>query len=59
MATFIQYAMIAAHEALNDANWFPTDKNQRERTGVAVGSGIGGIDDIAEASIHVSKQVHE
>ena len=41
--TFIQYALAATHEAMEDANLADTDKN---RVGVAVGSGIGGIQTI-------------
>jgi 3-oxoacyl-[acyl-carrier-protein] synthase II len=59
MAKFIQYAMMATQEALSDAKWFPTEKHERERTGVSVGSGIGGIEDITEASIHMHNQVRE
>jgi 3-oxoacyl-(acyl-carrier-protein) synthase len=57
MATFTQYAMIATYEALNDAKWFPDDKNKRERTGVAVGSGIGSIEEIMTASEHIYNKV--
>lgn len=57
MAKFIQYAMVASHEALTDAKWFPTNEFDQQRTGVAVGSGIGGIEDISDASIHLHNQV--
>lgn len=32
MARFIGYALCAAEEALKDANWMPTEHDQRERT---------------------------
>ncbi len=40
---FIWYGMAAANEAINDANWKPTSEYDLDRTGVLVGSGIGGI----------------
>jgi 3-oxoacyl-[acyl-carrier-protein] synthase II len=49
MAPFIQYAMVAAKEAMNDANWHPETEEDMVRTGVSLGSGIGGIEDITEA----------
>lgn len=53
MAPFIQYAMVAANEAMKDANWHPETEEDAVRTGVAIGSGIGGIEDITEA--HTTK----
>mmetsp|Transcript_38492 Transcript_38492/g.67929 ORF Transcript_38492/g.67929 Transcript_38492/m.67929 type:complete len:487 (+) Transcript_38492:65-1525(+) len=49
MAPFIQYSMVAANEALNDANWHPEKEEDAVRTGVAFGSGIGGIEEITDA----------
>lgn len=34
------YALIATREALKDAKWNPQDQKQKERTGVAVGTGM-------------------
>ncbi|CAM9013934.1 unnamed protein product [Wickerhamomyces anomalus] len=51
LATFSQYALAAAHEALTDANWFPTEIEDQLNTGVIVGSGIGSITDTFENSI--------
>ncbi|WP_264049169.1 beta-ketoacyl-ACP synthase II [Methylobacterium flocculans] len=48
---FIVYAMAAAHEALNDADWHPTSYEDQCATGVMVGSGIGGIGGIYDASV--------
>src|ERR1700721_1334365 len=39
---FILYAMAAADEAVKDANCTPQDEAERRRTGVIIGSGIGG-----------------
>mmetsp|Transcript_17611 Transcript_17611/g.31601 ORF Transcript_17611/g.31601 Transcript_17611/m.31601 type:complete len:508 (-) Transcript_17611:257-1780(-) len=48
MAPFIQYAMVAANEALEDANWKPETPEEKQQTGVAIGSGIGGIEEITD-----------
>lgn len=48
---FIWYGMAAANEAINDANWKPTSEYDLDRTGVLVGSGIGGITTIQDNSI--------
>jgi 3-oxoacyl-[acyl-carrier-protein] synthase II len=45
---FIVYAIAAADQALADAGWTPEDDEGRLRTGVIIGSGIGGIATIAE-----------
>ncbi|HWA62355.1 MAG TPA: beta-ketoacyl-ACP synthase II [Caulobacteraceae bacterium] len=50
---FILYAMAAADEAVKDAGWTPEDEHERERTGVIIGSGIGGLDTIAETAIEL------
>jgi 3-oxoacyl-[acyl-carrier-protein] synthase II len=48
---FIVYAMAAAGEALNDADWHPESYEDQIATGVMIGSGIGGIGGIYEASV--------
>lgn len=53
---FIVYAIAAADEALADANWKPETDEQRERTGVMVGSGIGGLGPIADTAIVLKEQ---
>ncbi|MBV6658857.1 MAG: beta-ketoacyl-ACP synthase II [Devosiaceae bacterium] len=45
---FILYAMAAADEALNDADWHPESYEDQTRTGVLIGSGIGGLNGIVE-----------
>ncbi|EFJ19804.1 hypothetical protein SELMODRAFT_233330 [Selaginella moellendorffii] len=50
-APFIAYAMCAAAEALSDADWNPSESDEAsERTGVAIGGGIGCITDVLEAA---------
>lgn len=51
MDDFIVYAMAAAIEAVEDAGWTPEDEDARERTGVMIGSGIGGLPGIYDGSI--------
>src|SRR4051794_25452766 len=48
---FIVYAMTAATQALKDANWKPSTPDEQTETGVLIGSGIGGIGGIYDASI--------
>ncbi len=48
---FIAYAMAASDEALNDAGWHPETDEDRERTGVMIGSGIGGLQSIYQTSV--------
>ena len=43
MDKFIVHALAAATEAIKDADWEPTDEVELERTGVMIGSGIGGL----------------
>ena len=53
---FILYAMAAADEAVRDANWMPEDEDERERTGVIIGSGIGGLNSIAATAIELHEK---
>ncbi|KAJ4730133.1 3-oxoacyl-[acyl-carrier-protein] synthase [Melia azedarach] len=50
IARFIAYALCAADEALHDAKWLHTDQEQKERTGVSIGGGIGSINDTVDAA---------
>ncbi len=47
---FIIYAMAAATQALDDANWHPTSYEDQIASGVLIGSGIGGIEGIADSA---------
>jgi 3-oxoacyl-[acyl-carrier-protein] synthase II len=53
MDRFIQYALVAATEAVEDSGWQPESEEDRCATGVMIGSGIGGLETIYEASILV------
>jgi len=48
---FIIYAIAAAAQAVADSGWQPEDDDGRERTGVMIGSGIGGLEGIYDASV--------
>jgi 3-oxoacyl-[acyl-carrier-protein] synthase II len=48
---FIVYAMAAATQALRDADWAPKTYEEETETGVLIGSGIGGLTGIYEASV--------
>lgn len=48
---FILYGMAAADQAVRDAGWTPEDEESRLRTGVMIGSGIGGLSSIAETAV--------
>ena len=53
MDRFIQLGIVAAVEAVEDSGWMPEDEEDRCATGVMIGSGIGGLQTIHEASQHV------
>jgi 3-oxoacyl-[acyl-carrier-protein] synthase II len=48
---FIVYAMCAARQALDDAGWHPRTYEEQARSGVLIGSGIGGIEGIADTAV--------
>lgn len=50
MADFILYAMAAASDALKDSGWVPETEEDKCRTGISIGSGIGGLDRISQTS---------
>ena len=47
---FIAYGLIAAQMAIEDSKWVPSNLNDNEKTGVLVGSGIGGLETIANTT---------
>ncbi|MDD3030088.1 MAG: beta-ketoacyl-ACP synthase II [Alphaproteobacteria bacterium] len=51
MDVFIHYALVAADEAIKDGGYVPATEEERDRIGVMIGSGIGGLNEIYEASI--------
>lgn len=47
---FILYGVAAAQQAVLDSGWLPTAEEDKERTGVIIGSGIGGLREIYKTS---------
>ncbi|MXQ07649.1 beta-ketoacyl-ACP synthase II [Alphaproteobacteria bacterium GH1-50] len=53
---FILYGMAAAEMAVKDSGWMPEGTEDRERTGVMIGSGIGGLQSIAETAVLIKER---
>src|SRR5476649_1432319 len=56
MDDYIIYGLAAAKQAVDDSGWDPKSEEDRERTGVLIGSGIGGLTGIEEAAILVHEK---
>jgi 3-oxoacyl-[acyl-carrier-protein] synthase II len=53
---FILFGLAAAQQAVTDSGWEPKTEEDRERTGILIGSGIGGLEGIEQASILVHEK---
>ena len=53
---FILYALAAADEAVADSGWKAETDEQKDRTGVMIGSGIGGLNAIADTAVLLDKE---
>ncbi|MES2664900.1 MAG: beta-ketoacyl-ACP synthase II [Pseudomonadota bacterium] len=53
---FILYGMAAAVQAVRDSGWEPATEEDRCRTGVMIGSGIGGLTSIAETAVLIKEK---
>ena len=53
MDPFIHFALVAATQAVEDSGWMPESEDDRCATGVMIGSGIGGLETIYDASMQV------
>ncbi|UXU74984.1 MULTISPECIES: beta-ketoacyl-ACP synthase II [unclassified Paracoccus (in: a-proteobacteria)] len=53
---FILYGMAAASQAVADSGWQPRTETERQRTGVLIGSGIGGLASIAETAVMIKER---
>ncbi|MBL0941990.1 MAG: beta-ketoacyl-ACP synthase II [Alphaproteobacteria bacterium] len=53
---FITYGIAAASQAIECSGWMPEEEESRQRTGVIIGSGIGGLQNIYETSILLKEQ---
>jgi 3-oxoacyl-[acyl-carrier-protein] synthase II len=56
MDAFILFALAAATQAVEDSGWKPENEEDRERTGVMIGSGIGGLPSIAEGALTIHEK---
>ena len=56
MDKFIWYGIGASEEAIKDSGWQPTDEYDLERTGIIIGSGIGGLGSIQDTSISIAEK---
>ncbi|AYV47878.1 beta-ketoacyl-[acyl-carrier-protein] synthase II [Caulobacter flavus] len=50
---FILYGIAAADEAVKDSGWVPETEEDKWRTGVILGSGIGGLSTIADTALEL------
>ena len=53
---FIMFGIAAAQQAVEDSGWMPEDDDAKERTGVLIGSGIGGLKSIAETAVMIKEK---
>ncbi len=53
---FILYGIAASKEAIDDSGWIPKSQNDQFRTGVMIGSGIGGLDLIYKTSLTLNEK---
>ena len=53
---FILYGIAAADQAVRDADWMPEDEASRLRTGVMIGSGIGGLKSIEATTLMMAEK---
>ncbi|WP_283966132.1 beta-ketoacyl-ACP synthase II [Tritonibacter sp. AK171] len=53
---FILYGIAAAEMAVKDAGWTPEAEEDRLRTGVMIGSGIGGLSSIADTAVMIKEK---
>jgi 3-oxoacyl-[acyl-carrier-protein] synthase II len=53
---FILYGMAAADEAIADSGWKPESYEDRCKTGVLIGSGIGGLATIAQTAVELHEK---
>ena len=53
---FILYGMAAAVQAVRDAGWDDISEAEKLRTGVMIGSGIGGLTSIAETAVLIKEK---
>jgi len=57
MAKFAQYSIAATEMALNDGGWWPQTQQEKEMTGVCLGSGIGNLEELYNTSLSYETSV--
>lgn len=53
---FILFGIAGATQAVEDSGWMPEDNEDRERTGVMIGSGIGGLQSIEQTTLLLAEK---
>lgn len=53
---FTLYAIAASTQAVNDADWLPDDNEAQHRTGVMIGSGIGGMTSVGQTALQINQR---
>ncbi len=56
MDRFIHFGLVAATDAIEDSGWKPTEEEDQYRTGVLIGSGIGGLINIHDTSLLMAEK---
>src|SRR5512142_3154000 len=56
MDDFIIFGLAAAKQAVRDSGWEPKSEDERQRTGVLIGSGIGGLPGIEEGAVLIKEK---
>src|SRR5258708_7681 len=56
MDDFIIFGLTAAKQAVKDSGWEPKSEEDRQRTGVLIGSGIGGLPGIEEGALLLNEK---
>jgi 3-oxoacyl-[acyl-carrier-protein] synthase II len=59
LAKFAQFAIAASDMALEDAGWRPETQEDKEMTGVCLGSGIGNLEEMYATSIAYQQHVSD
>ena len=55
---FITYALTAADQAMTDCGWRPETVEAQDRAGVLIGSGVGGLESIADTALTLKEKGH-
>jgi len=53
---FIVFGIAAAQQAVTDSGWVPKTEEDKDRSGVMIGSGVGGLEGIAEAALLLAEK---